>query len=307
VPRNFALAGRLAGSSSGARMFGKVAIIGPGLIGASVGLALRRHNLADSVIGIGRREVSLQKALDIGAVGSATLDVAEGVADAGLVVLATPTSAFQHVLAAAVPALHTDSVLTDVASTKVRVVATVTSALRERPDIAYMPTHPMAGSERSGPLAARADLFEGSVCILTPMTNTYPTTKSTIKKMWETFGARTVSMSPQLHDALVARISHVPHLVAAALMLLVREEDALLGGGGLRDTTRIASADPELWLGICRDNREQIRLALDQYGAILREMSDSLKTGDLGKLEHMLDEAKSKRDRTTYNRRALRD
>lgn len=281
-------------------MFQKAAIVGPGLIGGSMGIALRRKKLAETVVGIGRRKESLQRAMDVGAIDRSTLDLEEGVREADLVVLATPTASFEQIIHSATPHLRPEALLTDVASTKVRVIETVSAALRERPDVAYIPTHPMAGSEQSGPLAARADLFEGAVCIITPLTNTYPETKRTIRRMWEALGATTVSMSPQAHDRLVARISHVPHLAAAALMGMLDDREAGLAGGGLRDTTRIASGSPELWIDICRSNREQVRRALDSYVQVLQQMSDALRDGNLGELRDLLEEAKRRRDSSLH-------
>ncbi|MFO7955795.1 MAG: prephenate dehydrogenase/arogenate dehydrogenase family protein [Candidatus Brocadiia bacterium] len=281
-------------------MFQRAAIVGPGLIGGSMGMALRRKKLADVVVGIGRRKESLRRAMDVGAIDRSTLDLEEGVREADFVVLATPTASFEEIIHAATPHLRPEALLTDVASTKVRVIETVSAALRERPDVAYIPTHPMAGSEQSGPLAARADLFEGAVCIITPLTNTYPETKRTIRRMWEALGATTVSMSPQAHDRLVARISHVPHLAAAALMGMLDDHEAGLAGGGLRDTTRIASGSPELWIDICRSNREQVRRALDSYVEVLQQMSEALRDGNLGELRDMLEEAKRRRDSSLH-------
>ncbi|MGD2175935.1 MAG: prephenate dehydrogenase/arogenate dehydrogenase family protein [Candidatus Brocadiaceae bacterium] len=282
-------------------MFRKVAIIGPGLIGGSMGIALRQKELAELVVGIGRREESLQRAVGVGAVDETTLDVREGVHGADLVVLATPADEFQQLAAAAAPALKPRAIVTDVASTKVKVIETISATLRERPEVAYIPTHPMAGSEHSGPLAARGDLFQGAVCIITPLTNTFPETKSAIVRMWESLGAHTVSMTPQAHDRLVARISHTPHLAAAALMALTEDDEARLGGGGLRDTTRVASGDPDLWVGICRANRGEVHAALRDYIAILEEVAASLRNGDLGYLKDFLQKAKRKRDETIAN------
>ncbi len=279
-------------------MFEKVAIIGPGLIGGSMGMAMRQRDLAASVVGIGRRRQSLERALQVGAVDEVTLDVAEGVSGADLVVLATPASAFGSLLERAAPALKPNAVLTDVASTKVDVVECVSTALRERPDVAFVPAHPIAGSERRGPLAADAELFEGAVCILTPMTNTFPDSKKAVARLWQALGARTVSMTPQAHDRLVARISHLPHLTAVALMALVAPDEAELSGGGLRDSTRVASGDPDLWREICRANRGAIREALVDLIAVLKEMADALQRGDMDALHRMLEEAKQKRDTT---------
>jgi prephenate dehydrogenase len=285
-------------------MFDKVAIVGPGLIGASIGMALRRNGLARWVVGIGRRMVSLDKALEVGAVDHVTLDMKAGVQDVELVILATPIGSLEELACRAAPLLRPETVITDVASTKVKVIEAVTSALRGRPDVAYIPTHPMAGSERSGPLAASPTLFSGSVCIITPLTNTLPDAKSRITRMWNALGARAVSMSPQSHDALVARISHLPHLAAAALLAVVDGPDTEFCGKGLIDTTRVASGSPALWIDICKTNREQIRAAIADYVSKLQDIADSLEFGHLGRLRAMLEDSKSKRDRLLSARQA---
>jgi prephenate dehydrogenase len=254
------------------------------------------------VVGIGRRQESLDKALRVGAIDKATLDPAEGVEGADLVVLATPIGAFAEIMAQIAGPVPPKAILTDVASSKVRVVETISSALRNRPDVAYIPTHPMAGSEQSGPLAASADLFEGSVCIITPLTNTSPESKGAITRMWNALGARVVSMTPQAHDRTVARISQMPHIAAAALLAVLDDADAALCGKGLLDTTRVASGSPDMWLDICKTNRERIRDALTDYVKVLKETADALDEGNLGRLRAVLEMAKQKRDRLLEKR-----
>ncbi|MCD6415144.1 MAG: prephenate dehydrogenase/arogenate dehydrogenase family protein [Planctomycetes bacterium] len=260
-------------------------------------MALRKRRLASTVVGIGRREVSLRRALHVGAIDKATLSIAEGVRGADMVILATAPATYEGLLKEAAHALRPHSILTDVASTKVGVIETIIAALEARPDVAYVPTHPMAGSEKQGPLAARADMFEGAVCIITPLTNTFPNVKSVVVDMWKALGARLVSMTPQGHDRLVARISHVPHLLAATLMQLVTEDEADLSGGGLRDSTRIAISSPELWIDICRENRQQIQIALEEYIKLLQQTADCLDKQDFNRLKELLQAAKAKRDR----------
>jgi prephenate dehydrogenase len=280
-------------------VFKKVTIIGPGLIGGSMGMALRGRKLAGQVVGVGRRKESLDKALKVGAIDRATLDLKEGVHRSELVVLATPIAALGELVSQLPMMLDPEALVTDVASAKAHVIEVVSSALRFRPDVSYIPSHPMAGSEKSGPLAASADLFDGAVCILTPLTNTFPESKGLITQMWRALGARVVSMTPQAHDRLVARISHVPHLAAAALLTYLEDGEMALCGGGLRDTTRVAGGDPELWLDICRENREEVRAALSAYIDVLSRMAGSLQSGDLGPLGDVLQAARDKRESLT--------
>jgi len=287
-------------------MFSKVAIFGPGLIGGSMGLALRQLGLAGVIVGVGRREQSLDKALAVGAIDKATLDPAEGVKGADLVVLATPIRTFEAIMAAIAKELKPEALLSDVASTKIRVVETVSSALRHRPDVSYIPTHPMAGGEKSGPDAARARLFEGSVCIITPLTNTFPESKRIITQMWQAMGARVASMTPQAHDRAVARVSHLPHLVAAALMAELDGQEAQLCGRGLLDTTRIASGNPDIWIDICKSNRENVREAVLRYISVLQKMADDLDHGQFGRLRALLADAKERRDGLMESRSAVK-
>jgi prephenate dehydrogenase len=285
-------------------MFDKVAIFGPGLIGGSMGLALRERGLARAIVGIGRRQESLDKALAVGAIDTATLDPADGVRGADLVVLATPIRTFEAIMAATVGDLRPEALVTDVASTKARVVRIVSSALRRRPDISYIPTHPMAGGEKSGPEAASLGMFEGAVCIITPLPNTVPESKSAITRMWQAMGARVVSMTPQAHDRAVARVSHLPHLAAAALMAGLDPHEVALCGRGLLDTTRVASGNPDIWIDICRSNREEVREAVLHYIAVLQKMADNLDGHDYESLRELLADAKQRRDDLLDSRNA---
>ena len=277
-------------------IFETVAIVGPGLVGGSLGIALRARGLAGRVVGVGRREASLQEALAVGAVDEVTLDVREGVRAADLVVLATPISAFGRVMRDAADAMKGGALLTDVASTKQQVIQTITRALEGRPDVAYVPTHPMAGGERRGAGNAEADLFERSVCILTPLPHNRQPDLDRIRALWAAVGAKVHTMSPSEHDRLVARISHLPHLAAAALLRAIEAEEGALAGGGLMDTTRIASGDPALWRDICETNPSEISAALDAYIEILERIHGMIASGDFGGVQSLLCEAKQERD-----------
>jgi len=276
--------------------FETIAIIGPGLVGGSLGMAVRRRSLARRVIGIGRRQSSLDAALRVGAADEVTLDVAAGVREAGLVVIATPISAIGPVAAEAARSMKQGAVLSDVASVKQGVVETVTAALRERPDVTFISTHPMAGSEQRGVEHARESLFEGSVCIFTPVEGTPHGELTRLRAFWEAMGASVRTLDAATHDRVVARISHLPHLAAAALILLVAKDEAALAGGGLADTTRIASGDPALWRDICESNAAQICRALDDFAGEVQHMRTLLAEGRFAELEELLRNAKDKRD-----------
>ncbi len=277
-------------------IFDTVAIVGPGLVGGSLGMALRRRGVGRRVIGIGRRQSSLRTAIEVGAVDQATLDLHEGVQDAELVVLAVPISAFEKLMGNVAASMRKGAILTDVASTKGQVIQTVTMALKDREDLVYVPTHPMAGSERHGAANAREGLFEGSVCILTPLPETPQVPLERVRALWESVGAAVHEMDTAAHDRLVARISHLPHLAVAALLQTIDEAEGELAGGGLMDTTRIASGDPALWRDICKSNPCQIARAIESYTQVLQRIRAMIQGGRFDEIESFLSEAKRRRD-----------
>ena len=277
-------------------LFEHVTIIGTGLIGGSLGMDLRARGLAGEVVGVGRRQVSIDRAMDAGACDSVTLDTREGVSGADLVVLATPISALQKVLPPVVEAAPPGCLLMDVASSKQDVIETVRAAMDGRDDLHYLSTHPMAGSEKTGPTAARKGLFEDCMCIFTPLAQTPEELVTRLETLWERLGAEVVHMTPDRHDRLVARISHVPHLVAAALVEGSDREDLWYAGGGLMDTTRVASSDPDLWCDIYDSNREAVCRALDEHIGLMRRMREMIDDGNFEALHELLDRARRKRD-----------
>ena len=289
-------------------LFEQVTIIGTGLMGGSMGMDLRARGLAGEVVGVGRRQVSIDRALDAGACDRVTLDTAEGVAGADLVVLANPIGALPKVLPPVVEAAESGCLLTDVASSKQNVIQRARSAMQDRDDLHYLSTHPMAGSEKTGPTAAREGLFEDCICIFTPLQETPDEHVERLRALWKALGAEVVDLAPDRHDRLVARISHVPHLVAAALVEGADRDDLWFAGGGLMDTTRVASSDPELWCDIYDSNREEVCRALDEHISLMRRMREMLDDGDFEDLGELLDRARRKRDelmdeRAEFNRK----
>jgi len=277
-------------------LFDTVAIIGPGLVGGSMGIAIRRRKLAQKVVGIGRRRVSLDRAMAAGACDETTLEPAEGVRGADLAVLATPIRAFGQLAPIIASSMKPGAILTDVASSKGSVIELLCSALSASEGISYVPTHPMAGSERRGPAAADEALFEGSICIFTPLPGTGREPIEHMRKLWEGLGARVELMSPSEHDRLVARISHMPHLAAASMVAALDEESLFFSGGGLIDTTRVASSDPDLWADICKSNAEHISSALRDLIEMLQDIQGLVSEGNVDGLRDILREAKRKRD-----------
>jgi cyclohexadieny/prephenate dehydrogenase len=270
-----------------------VAIVGVGLIGGSVGLALRQRGLAEAVTGIGRRAESLRVAKRVGAVTRTTTDLAGGVAEADLVVVCTPVADIAgHVREAA--ASCNGAVITDAGSTKAYIVAELDGALP--PTARFVGSHPLAGSERSGPAHARADLFVDRVVVVTPTGRTTADDLQTVTQFWKSLGAKIIEMTPTAHDRALAATSHLPHLVAFALAASVPPRDLPLAASGLRDTTRIAGSDPELWAQILVSNQFEVLKALDRFEQSTAALRQALEAGDKKRLVKLLTQAKRKRD-----------
>jgi prephenate dehydrogenase len=274
--------------------FNTVAILGVGLIGGSIGLALRRRGLASRVIGIGHRAESLRVAEERGAVTQTTLDVAAGVAEADLVIVCTPVGRVGDDVRAAAAHCRAGALITDVGSTKAEIVAAVAGFLPPR--VAFIGSHPLAGSERSGPAAAEAELFVNRVVVVTPDDTARPDDVQALTDFWASLGARVLRMSAADHDRALAATSHLPHLVAAALALATPAEILQLTASGWADTTRIASGDPELWRQIFASNRAALLAALARFDEILAGLRGALAQRDDDEVQHILAKAKQRRD-----------
>jgi prephenate dehydrogenase len=281
------------------RTWDTVVIIGVGLIGGSIGLALRERKLARNIVGIGRRRESLEKALSRGCITQISTSLAEGVKQAELIVVCTPVESIaQHVCeaAAAAPA---GCFITDAGSTKAQLVAAAEKILAATlPQIPFVGSHPIAGSEKSGPGAAAAHLFEGRIVVMTPTERTDPAAVAAVEGFWKSLGAHVTQMQPEEHDAILARTSHLPHLVASALAAMTRaSRDSLpLTGTGWKDTTRIAAGSPELWSQIFLANRGPTLNALTDFETVLRTWRHALESANGQLLTELLKEGKSRRD-----------
>jgi len=274
--------------------------VGVGLLGGSLGLALKRRGLADEVQGFVRRSSSVAECLALGVVDRCSRNLAEAVADADLVVLCSPVGQMATLFREMSRHLAPDCVVTDVGSVKSAPVAEI-EPLAGAAGVRFVGSHPMAGAEKSGPAHARADLFDGAVCALTPTTASDPAAVDLIRRMWEAVGARVLPMNPVLHDDLVARSSHLPHVVAAGLANYVLSpahprEQAELCAGGFRDTTRVASGSPELWRDIALANRRHLSRVLGVFIEDLSEFRLALDAGDATAVEEFFRQAKARRD-----------
>lgn len=276
-------------------LFNQVTIIGLGLIGGSLGMALRRQRIARRVYGVTRRPAALREARRRGAVDRGFQEIGPAVATADLVVIATPPSTVVP-LARQVAAATTHALLlTDAASTKAAIVRQWDRLLPRR--IQAVGSHPMAGSEQSGLSAASADLFAGARCLVTPTAKTAPAAARRVRAFWSALGMRTLAMPPERHDAIVAMISHAPHLVAASLVAASTPEELTVAAAGFADTTRIALGDPELWADICVMNRAAVLGALARVERALVHFRQALAYDDGRELVRALTASRAKRKR----------
>jgi prephenate dehydrogenase len=279
----------------------RVAIVGVGLIGGSIGLALRQRGLAEEVVGIGRRTASLEKAAEFGTVDRGTTNLAEGVAGVDLAIVTTPVAAIVDAVRSVAQAAPQASI-TDAGSTK----AEICRALRRPTDShpmagaaapgRFVGSHPLAGDHRTGPEYARGDLFEGRTVVVTPQDDTPPGLVERIQEFWESLGAEVTLLAPEEHDRALGATSHLPHLVAAALSAATPEEWLRLTGTGWADTTRIAAGDPVLWTQIFGQNRSAVIDALRRFEHRLQALERAIGEADEAALLDELQEARRIRD-----------
>ncbi|MGH8765684.1 MAG: prephenate dehydrogenase [Burkholderiales bacterium] len=281
--------------------FERVAVVGVGLIGGSFGLALKAAKRCGHVVGVGRSVANMNVALELGAIDSFELDAGKAVAHADLVLVATPVAQFSDVFNALKSNLKPGAILTDGGSTKRDVVAAARAALGER--IAqFVPAHPIAGAEKSGAGAARADLFRDRRVVLTPLAENSPAKVQALQATWQALGAKTSTMDPQEHDAVFAAVSHLPHVLAYALVsdIAQRPDAAKLFGyaaGGFRDFTRIASSHPEMWRDICTANGDQLLKEISSFTDELQKLEKMLRDKDAKQLEKLFTDARAARER----------
>lgn len=277
-----------------------IAIFGPGLLGGSLALAIKKEMPTVSVRVWARRDAAAAEVRSRGIAAMATTSVAEASAGADFIILATPVDVMIDLAKQiAVSDVAEGCVVTDVGSVKGSLVPPLEAAFAGS-RASFVGSHPMAGSEKTGLDAARADLFRGACCILTPTDAINESALTCVKTFWSALGCRLLSMSPEVHDRKVARISHLPHVMAAVTTLAALRPDATAldcAAGGFRDTTRVAAGDPGLWTGILRENRAEVIAALRDALGATRELLEIVEGFDEEKLRLFLAEAKSLRDR----------
>jgi len=276
-------------------IFRKVTIVGVGLIGGSLALAIKKYKLAREVVGYSQKSSSLEWAMKNMVIDQAYQDVKKAVVNADLVVLATPVGAIAGMMEIIGPHLKRSCVVTDVGSTKATIVHAAQTVL-PNPTL-YVGSHPLAGSEKRGVEHASVDLFQNSLCIMTPTPNVSRGAAGRVKQLWTTVGCRVKQMSADEHDQTMAYISHLPHVLAYSLAETVPSEYAEYAAQGLKDTTRIAGSSPQMWADICMTNPKNIIQSLDQVVGILCALRKAMATSDQKVILDHFTNAKNKRDR----------
>ena len=278
----------------------QVTVIGVGLLGGSLGLALKQHRLARKVNGYVRRAASIQECQKLGVVDWATRDLCQAVTGADLIVLATPLAQMAELMVGMLPALRPGAIITDVGSAKASIVRKL-EPLAASVGAHFVGSHPMTGSEKTGPAAARSDLFARATCVVTPTAQSAPEAVQAAEELWRSVGCNTILLSPELHDEFVSRSSHLPHVVAAELANYVLSpayprEQSLLCANGFRDTTRIASSSPQMWRDIAMANRTNLARVLGVFVEDLQELQLALERGDAKAIEEFFETARHRRD-----------
>ncbi len=280
--------------------FGVVAIIGTGLIGGSVGLGLKERGLATTIIGVGHRKVSINKALKIKAIDEGSTSIEKAAKQADIIILATSVNLIPDYAKKIIPLMKKTAILTDVGSTKDYIVSQVNDEMKSTCGSGksnFIGAHPIAGSEQRGVDYARSDLFEDSVCVLTPTNLNTKKSITMLSNMWKALGAKISIMTPSKHDETLALVSHLPHFVATSLAGVIDEKHWKFAASGLRDTTRIASGDPDLWLSIGKQNKQELIDALRCFSKEVECTINDLESGNDKKLLGRLKKAKSVRDK----------
>jgi len=281
-------------------MINRLAIIGIGLIGGSLSLALKKAGQVKHVVGYARSEATREQALSLGIIDAAAASIEAAVAEADVILLAVPMGAMASVLAEMAPHLTDNMIITDSGSTKADMAKVASDILGSRIS-QFVPGHPIAGTEKSGPSAAFATLYQDHKVILTPMEQTNAAAVETIKVMWQQTGAEVTEMTVEHHDLVLAATSHLPHLLSFNLVgLLAQNEDVgevlRYAAGGFRDFSRIASSDPVMWRDICLSNHDAILTLLQQYQQQLTEIEQAIQQQDGDYLMTLFQSAKTARD-----------
>ena len=276
------------------KLWNSVVIYGVGLIGGSIGMAVRQRGLAKEVIGVGRNPSSLDLAIKLGAIDRYSVEIEPILDSADLVVVATPVGKIVDHIRQVREVCRSDCLITDAGSTKTQIVRQI----EQQPEIngCYIGSHPLAGSEQSGVAAASHDLLSDRLVVLTPTESSPSEPLTALQNFWQSLGARVQLMSPEDHDEALAQTSHLTHIVASSLAASTPEACLPLAATGWEDTTRVAAGDVNLWAEILMQNRGQVQLALQKFQQQLIDFNRAINDSDMGRLRHLLTTGKQRRD-----------
>jgi prephenate dehydrogenase len=277
------------------QLFRRVAVVGTGFMGSSLGLAIKKKGLAKEVVGIGHQEKSINEAKAVGAFDEVTLDLLKGINGADFIVLATPVNAILETLEKIGKEFRRSVIITDIGSTKSAIVERAEKVLHH--SVLFVGSHPLVGSEKKGANFANAALYDNGVCVMTSTDKTNRLAKEKTKHFWAQLGCNVKLMGPQEHDESLAYISHLPHLTAYALMKALPDSYSELATQGLKDSTRIAASDPLMWRDIAMSNHKFVVKSLDETVKVLSAMRKAIVTRDEEGLTEIFKAAKTKRER----------
>ena len=279
-------------------MINKITIIGVGLIGGSLALALKERNLAKVVFGYGRDQSRLEEAQKSNVIDAFSTNIKEAIDEANIVVIATPVGTFKDILDQIEPLISSNVIITDVGSTKSDIVNIVNGVLKDKSSY-FIPAHPIAGKERSGFEVSDSKLYDGKKVIITPQETNSPESIDVIDQMWKNVGADVDFMSAESHDNLLGMTSHLPHMLAFSLVNYLVDQNpnaSIYAGGGFKDFSRIASGDAIMWRDICLQNKNQIMNHLKGYQSTLDDLLEAINDEDSEKLGQLFTTAKKTRD-----------
>jgi len=276
-------------------VFKRVTIVGVGLMGGSLGMAIKKHRLAREVIGLSHRQAALAQAVKSKAIDVPCLDVKKAIANADLVVLATPVDSIIKLFATINPYLKRGCIVTDVGSAKARITENAEKILSA--PAFFVGSHPLAGSEKKGVAHASPDLFNGATCIMTPTDKTNQVAKQKVKHFWTKLGMEVKMLPPEKHDEILAYVSHLPHILAYGLMTGIPSEFLEYASKGLKDTSRVAASSPQMWSDICMANSKNILDALDQCVEHLSHFRKAIVNHDQKSLLQYFTKAQEKRNK----------
>ena len=279
-------------------MINKITIIGVGLIGGSLGRAIKERNLAKVVFGYGRDQSRLEEAQKSNVIDAFSTNIKEAIDEANIIVIATPVGTFKDILHQIEPLISSNVIITDVGSTKSDIVNIVNDVLKDNSSC-FIPAHPIAGKERSGFEVSDSKLYDGKKVIITPQETNSPESIDVIDQMWKNVGADVDFMSAESHDNLLGMTSHLPHMLAFSLVNYLVDQNpnaSIYAGGGFKDFSRIASGDAIMWRDICLQNKNQIMSHIKGYQSTLDDLLKAINDEDSEKLGQLFTTAKKTRD-----------